>query len=195
MNQQALINTEGVCVCSHLIEDHMLGPCSRCLESPCMFFVLRFWREVGFVAPRQNIPDPIGHYWRMYAPKGSTAWIYSQMTEEDRLEVASECFRDAQFNTEGEIVCIHQGIKPSRIYHGKNVEWCEEEYMCEVLASLILMGEKVFEQDLTTLVLRRGEKTVTPDIIANLARTYAVEHWAVRFRIILLGHPTAGNSV
>ena len=143
------VRMEPVCVCGHVDDEHLeWEACTRCVNPPCRFFVLRFWRETVNIGRNWEIADPVGCYWRMFAPAGSTAWCFSQMALEDRAEVASDCFRDAQFDRDGEIACLHGQLQARKFTR------CVEEYLCEVLAAMILMPDQVFQQDLMTQARR-----------------------------------------
>lgn len=171
---------EGVCVCGHAQDEHP-GPCDRCQDPPCAFFVLRFHREIVTLAPRWTGADPVGRYWRlMNPPRGSTAWVFAGLSLEDRSEVSSPCFQAAHFDSRGELSCIHpfRGVtpeqfreqpwlyfnRPSRIY-----PTCAEEYMCEVVAAFLLMP--------------RGVDLVGK--VDEVAARFDCEPWAVRFRRVL----------
>lgn len=169
---------EAVCVCGHAQDEHP-GRCDRCQEPPCAFFVLRFHRVI---VPwhRWTGPDPVGHYWRLMAPRGSDAWIFSHLSEADRKEVMSICFNDAQFDDRGDLKCVHpfRGVtyeqfrdKPWLYYRwiAKARPWCEEEYLCEVIAAFILM--------------RPGVYLASDD--EEVAAKFDCEPWAVRFRRVL----------
>lgn len=152
---------EGVCACSHAQDEHAMGgPCNRCQDPACAFVVLRFHREIVTLPPRWSGPDPVGHYWRlMNPPRGSTAWVFAGLSLEDRSEVASTCFKDAQFDRRGELDC-----SCGRTNNG--LDNCVEEYMCEVIAAFLLMP--------------RGVDLVGK--VEDLAAMFDCERWAVRFR-------------
>lgn len=82
--------------------------------------------------------------------------IWLSLSESDRLEVASRCFQTGFFGPDGDLRC----------YHAKRQ--CLEEYLCEVIACLILMPEADF---LSHWHLRDRE----------LAARYQVPRWSVRF--------------
>ena len=149
---------EGVCACGHAQDEHAMGgPCDRCQDPPCAFFLLRFHREIVTLPPRWTGPDPIGHYWRiMTPPRGSTAWVFAGLSLEDRSEVKSRCFQDAQFDRDGNLDC----------HDDHN---CVEEYMCEAIAAFLLMP--------------RGVDLVGK--VEDLAAKFDCEPWVVRFRRVL----------
>ena len=128
------MSKEAVCVCSHTADEHGLGrPCSRCVDPPCMFFFLRFWRDTVSIARRIATPDPVGWYWKRRAPLHSHAWVFGEMSEADREEVSSKCWQEARFDRFGNIECICSRPKRTGMSH------CEEEYACDVIACYLLV--------------------------------------------------------
>ena len=125
---------EDVCACSHSEDDHVGGgPCSICDDPPCCFFWFRFSRETVNIRCRVDMPDPVGCYWKQYAPLHSDAWVFGQMSEADREEVFSKCWREARFDRFGNIECICDKRCSDGMPH------CEEEFLCEVIACYLLV--------------------------------------------------------
>lgn len=166
---------EAVCVCGHVEDEHTedpellgFGRCARCQEPPCAFFVLRWHRRIVHLAPRWTGPDPVGMYWRMVAQPGSVAWVFGHLSEADRSEVMSDCFKDGQFDGCGDLVCRH-GRRPPSSWNRRDYDTCVEEYMCEVVAAFLLMP--------------RGVNLVGK--VEELALLFDCEPWVVRFRRVL----------
>ena len=114
--------------------------------------------------------------------------VYERLSFEDILNVASDCFQEGSVDfpsRPGE----HEH-PPSRLltsthrceHHRGN---CAEEYLCEVLAALILMPQNSFTARLEDVRLTWHEGCGW-NPISWLAAIYDVEEWAVRFRIALL---------
>lgn len=105
--------------------------------------------------------------------------VYERLSMADILEVCSSCFREGHFDAAGEIPMHHETSFMDT--HHK----CREEYRCEFLAAIILMPIQSFNCDLAFI-----RQAWCPGPIWNpirwLAQRYAVESWAVRFRICLL---------
>lgn len=107
---------------------------------------------------RSSHPDPVGEFWLSRAPRGSTAWVFARMTLEDRVDVASTCFRDAKFDVFGNLDCTcpghtfwgyRNGAFGGRTYGNRQ---CQEEYLCELLANELLMPREAFLQDLAEML-------------------------------------------
>ncbi len=159
---------EAVCACSHTEDEHSGGCCQRCRDPRCAFFVLRFHRET-FRLDRWTGPDPVGKYWQlMNPPAGSAAWVFTQLSEADRGEVASVCFQEGLFDRNGELDCRHGNPCPMK-FKKTRPDWCVEEYLCEVAAAYLVVpaGACLF------------------DGVDLLAGIYEVEPWVIRFRRLL----------
>ena len=123
---------------------------------------------------RTDLSDPVGHYWKSRCRIWSDAWVFSNMTPEDREGVASVCWFHAHFGLDGMISCLcrepHKRLPflevPKRGGSTKTLSRCAEEYLCEWLAAFILIPQ--------------GVDMKGPD--EELANFYQVEEGAVRFR-------------
>ncbi len=163
------VDYEGVCACGHAQGEHAMGgPCDRCQEPPCAFFVLWFHREIVILPPRWTGPDPVGFYWRFVdPPRGTPARVFSLLSEADRSEVASKCFQEAKFDRWGELDC-----RCGRTNNG--LDYCLEEYLCEVFGAFI--------------VVPRGADLV--GAVEVVAALFEIEPWVLRFRRVLEGNLT-----
>lgn len=119
--------------------------------------------------------DPVGQYWFDHSSCGSTSWIFSRLSPADRQEIQAICFQNANFDKFGELECLCVPSLPK----GR----CLKEYQCEEFAACLLMPREPFLAAVITLV----EDDCDPEpLVQILAHLYAVEEWAVRYRIILL---------
>ena len=87
--------------------------------------------------------------------------VFERLDVEDRYEVASTCFREGRFDAGGEILCRHP--------RGYGEPECEKEFLCELMAAIILMPSERF-----------GPTSCRSD--GELAAMLQVEPWVVRFR-------------
>jgi len=109
--------------------------------------------------------------------------VYHLLSIKDRKEVASLCFQAGEFDRDtGEVQCIcdDRRWKTPRQFWGHTLFYCEEEYLCEVLAAYMLMPEHDWNERLPrTIKEHRGRW------VEVLAAFYEVELWSVRFRYAL----------
>ena len=120
---------------------------------------------------RRDIADTLGHYWREYAPRFSTAWLFGQLSIEDRADINSACWRKGAFQTTGAIDCTC--IKSAGMRLSSD---CQEEILCDLLACLLLVppGYCVDES-----IVEADDYQLMPD---KMAVRRALEPWLDHLR-------------
>ena len=118
----------------------------------------------GGIAVRKRVSDPVGEYWREYAPVYSSAWLYGQLPERVRDRVYSNCWLAGKFDVYGQLDCrCRQSFQ------------CKEELRCEILAALLLIppGNPVYGRDESL------------EVTQELAQAYQVDVDTLVFRQVL----------
>ena len=131
--------------------------------------------------------DLVGKYWFEHFSRGTLSWIFARLTPEDRLEVHSNCFQNAQFDKYGMLACRCEPVK--MLKKGSDTSHCAEEYWCEEFAACLLMPR----EDILKAIDQLMADECDPDqLVKILAAHYEVEEWTIRYRIVLLDAGSLG---